>query len=456
MRATLDLLAERLVAGQPFSDEERQMVLFENTGGAYTRRRFPGFFRLHQDGIRRFPPHPRLVRQRSGRAPPADPRGGARGRDRPGGGDGLLVPEPRAVAAAAGGEAGSDGQCSRRGVGGAAVLRAESDQVHSPWSQSLFARSGGERGRGGGPARADQTGCRHGRARRAEHVAPPGPDQQGGVPHPPLRGRPVWTCAGGGREAEVGDLLGRWELAVPRVRASEYGPRPPQPGPISQFSSSSTRPSAPLRSRSKRSNAGRGPWSGGTSGPGLSTSSCSNSATRTETRSGYTTGTSRNWPQTGRSDPCAFPFRASRALKPLLPSCFPSQLPSCRSTQGRHRSLPEIRQPLPSSSTSPPRPGIGFVHQTGASGRRYFPETMGGGVAFLDYDGDGDLDLYFPNGAPLPGYSGPSGLGQRPLRQRPRALHRGGSCGPEPVMPADTAWAAPRPTTTTTAASIST
>ena len=34
--AALDLLAERLVAGQPFTDEERQTVLFENTGGAYT------------------------------------------------------------------------------------------------------------------------------------------------------------------------------------------------------------------------------------------------------------------------------------------------------------------------------------------------------------------------------------------------------------------------------------
>ena len=34
--AALDLLAERLVAGQTFTDEERQTVLFENTGGAYT------------------------------------------------------------------------------------------------------------------------------------------------------------------------------------------------------------------------------------------------------------------------------------------------------------------------------------------------------------------------------------------------------------------------------------
>ena len=54
--------------------------------------------------------------------------------------------------------------------------------------------------------------------------------------------------------------------------------------------------------------------------------------------------------------------------------------------------------------------GIDFVHQNGASGRRYLPETMGGGVAFFDSDGDGGVDIYLVNGAPLPGYVGPGGL----------------------------------------------
>jgi len=47
--------------------------------------------------------------------------------------------------------------------------------------------------------------------------------------------------------------------------------------------------------------------------------------------------------------------------------------------------------------------GIEFVHYNGATGRKYIVETMGGGVAWLDYDGDGLLDAYLVNGAPLPG-----------------------------------------------------
>ena len=55
--------------------------------------------------------------------------------------------------------------------------------------------------------------------------------------------------------------------------------------------------------------------------------------------------------------------------------------------------------------------GIDFQHVNGASGQRFFPETMGGGVAFLDYDGDQHLDVYLVNGAPLPGYQATSDWG---------------------------------------------
>jgi len=47
--------------------------------------------------------------------------------------------------------------------------------------------------------------------------------------------------------------------------------------------------------------------------------------------------------------------------------------------------------------------GISFVHTDGGSGRRYIVETVCAGLALLDYDGDGDEDVYFLNGAPLRG-----------------------------------------------------
>ena len=42
--------------------------------------------------------------------------------------------------------------------------------------------------------------------------------------------------------------------------------------------------------------------------------------------------------------------------------------------------------------------GIDFVHNSGAQGDKLLPETMGGGVVFFDFDGDGDQDLLFVNG----------------------------------------------------------
>lgn len=47
--------------------------------------------------------------------------------------------------------------------------------------------------------------------------------------------------------------------------------------------------------------------------------------------------------------------------------------------------------------------GIDYLHTDGSSGQRYIVETVCCGLALLDYDGDGDVDIYFLNGAPLPG-----------------------------------------------------
>ena len=48
--------------------------------------------------------------------------------------------------------------------------------------------------------------------------------------------------------------------------------------------------------------------------------------------------------------------------------------------------------------------GIDFQHNSGAFDAKYLPETLGSGCAFLDYDGDGWLDILLVNGMDWPGH----------------------------------------------------
>jgi hypothetical protein len=50
--------------------------------------------------------------------------------------------------------------------------------------------------------------------------------------------------------------------------------------------------------------------------------------------------------------------------------------------------------------------GIHFVHNTGGFGQKWLPETMGPGVAFIDYDNDGWQDILIVNGMDWPGHAG--------------------------------------------------
>jgi hypothetical protein len=56
--------------------------------------------------------------------------------------------------------------------------------------------------------------------------------------------------------------------------------------------------------------------------------------------------------------------------------------------------LPAFEEIAPSAS------GINWVHDNAMSEQRYLPETLGPGGAFLDYDNDGWMDIYFVNYGP--------------------------------------------------------
>lgn len=77
--------------------------------------------------------------------------------------------------------------------------------------------------------------------------------------------------------------------------------------------------------------------------------------------------------------------------------------------------LPAAPEPLfeevPASAS-----GIGWVHENAKSAAHYLPESMGPGVAFLDYDNDGWMDIFLVNSGSCDFY--------RPAKKPRNALYR--------------------------------
>jgi len=118
-----------------------------------------------------------------------------------------------------------------------------------------------------------------------------------------------------------------------------------------------------------------------------------------------------------------------RVLLAALMAVGGTVLPGCRPREAVQPTVP-VADPRPAKP--PPKipfsditasAGITFQHANGAYGEKLLPETMGGGVAFFDADGDGDADLLFVNSTDWPGRSA---AGSRPPTA---ALYRNDGAG---------------------------
>jgi hypothetical protein len=85
------------------------------------------------------------------------------------------------------------------------------------------------------------------------------------------------------------------------------------------------------------------------------------------------------------------------------------------------------RQDLPQLVNVTRQAGITFVHNVGDDDMDNIIESNAAGCAFLDYDGDGDLDAYLVNGAYVEGFSGVRG--RRNKDKLTNALYRNNGDG---------------------------
>src|SRR5215472_13574538 len=72
----------------------------------------------------------------------------------------------------------------------------------------------------------------------------------------------------------------------------------------------------------------------------------------------------------------------------VMTSCSPSETPA------RDRPSGSMSERDTWFSDAAERTGLKFTHANGMSGAHYMTEILGSGVALVDYDNDGDLDVF--------------------------------------------------------------
>src|SRR5689334_5561646 len=109
-------------------------------------------------------------------------------------------------------------------------------------------------------------------------------------------------------------------------------------------------------------------------------------------------------------------------LAALLGGCGPA-VTTQPSPQVELQPRETIPVPLLRFSDVTAKAGVDFTHTNGALGKKLLPETMGGGVAVLDFNNDGKPDLLFINSCSWPGHEG---TGPPPTLRLYRNDSRGG------------------------------
>ncbi|MBV9928490.1 MAG: CRTAC1 family protein [Acidobacteria bacterium] len=93
------------------------------------------------------------------------------------------------------------------------------------------------------------------------------------------------------------------------------------------------------------------------------------------------------------------PDAAGAAVAGATPGATPSPTPGA--------ALPRPSGPIEYVDVTA-EAGLRFKHNNGAAGKKYLPETLGAGAAFLDYDNDGWLDILLVNSTAWPENKGPA------------------------------------------------